>query len=312
MRLSRNNSWWIATVSLLVVVGVSSGESTPAADQAPDRSADDARRIIRMAIERGVPLYNRGEVEGCVAVYEVAAAAAGAILRDTPHAALAEGLRQSSAMGADLAEARERAWALRAALDQALTMLASAAPSADAAFAPILEAELPKGFAAPGPPGEVQVRHYPAARAALVQGDPRSRGAFMRLFTHIKKHDIAMTAPVEQQLNDNGREMTAMAFFYADPNLGTPGSDGEVQVIDIAPRTYLSVGMRGSADRVAVNDAMTMLRQWLNAQEQYVQDGPPRMLGYNSPFIPPAMRYWELQIPVTKSPSAAAENPKTK
>ena len=68
----------------------------------------------------------------------------------------------------------------------------------------IREAELPDGFPDPGPAGKVIVKEYPAyrlARFAALQGQPASQnGMFWPLFQHIKRNDIAMTAPVEMGL----------------------------------------------------------------------------------------------------------------
>lgn len=80
----------------------------------------DVGRGIRLAIERGVPLFNSGNVEACAAVYEVAAAAvlelAGGQLDGGSRARLEEGLRDAKrAHGAS-----KRAWALRHAFDDLL------------------------------------------------------------------------------------------------------------------------------------------------------------------------------------------------
>ena len=75
---------------------------------------------IRLAIERGVPLFNSGNVEACAAVYEIAATTvldlAGEQLNARQRERLERGLRE--ARHAD--HARGRAWALRHAFDDLL------------------------------------------------------------------------------------------------------------------------------------------------------------------------------------------------
>jgi len=101
-------------------------------EEAPDRAArmalraaegaQEAREILQLAIERGVPLFNRGQVAGTVGIYEVAVAAvlaAGFGLEGTVREALREGLRE----GRRTHGLRERAWVYRGALDRALDAL---------------------------------------------------------------------------------------------------------------------------------------------------------------------------------------------
>lgn len=79
--------------------------------------------LIDRAIERGVPLFNRGDADACAAVYEVTAQALLALGGDDlprqATRALENGLRQ---MGRTHS-ASDRAWALRDALDEAYASL---------------------------------------------------------------------------------------------------------------------------------------------------------------------------------------------
>ena len=48
-----------------------------------------------------------------------------------------------------------------------------------------------------------------------------------------------------------------------------------------------------------MRDAVATLHKWLDGhKEKWVEDGPPRRLGYHGPMTPPAQRLWEVQIPV--------------
>jgi len=165
----------------------------------------------------------------------------------------------------------------------------------------VSEAKLPQGFPAPGPVGEVIVKKYPAHRLARVAaGGGSDNGMFMKLFRHIERNDIAMTAPVQME----GRQ-EAMAFFYATSDIGTAGpdpADPAVVVEDVPDITVVSVGLRGGYSKETTERGVKVLREWLAAHPEWQAAGPPRTLGYNSPFVPNFMKYGEIQIPVGPAP----------
>ena len=68
----------------------------------------------------------------------------------------------------------------------------------------ISEAKLPEGFPQPGPVGSVIVKEYPAYRLARTRAGGGDGGMFMRLFRHIERNDVKMTAPVEMTLPGEG------------------------------------------------------------------------------------------------------------
>ncbi len=76
-----------------------------------------AAELIDLAIDRGAPLYNEGQPAATVAIYEVAATAllAGGAVTDDAQRSLRTALRDATRTGS----AREKALALRAALDEA-------------------------------------------------------------------------------------------------------------------------------------------------------------------------------------------------
>ncbi len=157
---------------------------------------------------------------------------------------------------------------------------------------------MPEGFPPYTPVGKVEVKEYPAYRKAEAAG----RIAFWTLFRHISQADISMTAPVEMTYQEDGppvgREQ-AMAFLYGDPTLGTPGRQGGVDVSDVPPMRVVSIGVRGARTNAAVSTAHNRLLDWLGEHaEQYQQDGPVRVLGYNSPFVPRDRQFFEVQIPI--------------
>ena len=204
---------------------------------------------------------------------------------------LSRGLRQAQerAAAADDAPAADL---LKAALREAAETLA---------FRPVIEAKLPEGFPAPTPVGEIQVKSYPRYRLARAgtQGD----SAFWTLFNHIKKNDVAMTAPVEMTYGEGAKKARpeAMAFLYESVRQGDVGRQGAVDVADAPPMTVVSLGLRGDMSDARVAEARELLEGWLREHSrEYVEAGPLRVMGYNSPFVPRQRRYFEVQVPVRK------------
>ena len=173
----------------------------------------------------------------------------------------------------------------------------------------INEAPLPEGWPELTPVDEIQVKQYPVYRAAVISNetDGTQNGMFRPLFNHIKRKDIAMTAPVE--MTYDGQQQASMAFLYRNTEMGTPGSDEadqRVVVKDIAEQTAVSIGVRGRYTTENYDEALDKLNAWLEENKDTWQaDGEPRFLGYNSPFVPGFMRYGEVQIPV--QPASTSE-----
>jgi len=170
----------------------------------------------------------------------------------------------------------------------------------DLSFRLLVEAKQPTGFPAPTPVGEVEVKTYPAYRKARAETSPNL--AFWTLFSHIKKDDIAMTAPVEMVYTfgpiSQPKEQN-MSFLYAEPGLGKPGKAGSVEVIDVPPMTLVSTGVRGAKTEPSVLGARRRLETWLKANRAtWMTEGPMRTMSYNSPFVPRDQNYFEVQIPI--------------
>jgi len=246
------------------------------------RGDDGVAAAIAAAIERGAPLYNEGNHAACALAYAATAAGLAADdpspLRVLHRASLARALATGEDAGA-------RAWALRRAFDALLL---------DLEFVPRSEAPLPAGFPGPGPVGAVVVKEYPRYRAARAEGG----GSFWTLFRHIKRNEVAMTAPVEMTM-DGDLGTVDMAFLYQAPDQGKAGTDGQVEVLDLAPLTVLSVAIRGSSARARLEEGKAALEARARA-EGWTAAGPYRLLGYNSPMVPAERRLFELQLPVTR------------
>lgn len=166
----------------------------------------------------------------------------------------------------------------------------------------INEAPLPEGWPELTPVDEIQVKTYPVYRAAVIADEAggSQSGMFRPLFNHIQREDIAMTAPVE--MTYDGEAQASMSFLYRTPDMGTLGSDDNdqrVSVRDIPQQTVVSIGVRGRYNTDNYNEALGKLNAWLDEnKDRWRADGEPRLLGYNSPFVPGSLRYGEVQIPV--------------
>lgn len=205
---------------------------------------------------------------------------------------------------------------IRAAWAAALAAVSAATPAAEPAPAKptmVSEAKLPEGFPAPGPVGEVIVKTYPAHRLARTSGDAAGgdNRMFMKLFGHIKRNEIAMTAPVTMDWSGDPaarKGPESMAFLYGRADLGAAGpdpADAAVVVEDVPETTVVSVGVRGSYGEKTFRQGNDAVRAWLDGHPEWQPAGPPRMLAYNSPFVPGFMKYAEVQVPVAPAKPAA-------
>lgn len=170
----------------------------------------------------------------------------------------------------------------------------------DIAFTPQFEAPTPRGWPTWTPVGEAQLKQYPAYRMASVErGQTLRGGEFMTLFFHIQRNDIAMTGPVQMTMTDDDKPaMKQMAFLYENTDLGKPGEDGKVNVVDVPSMLAVSVGARGDWSRSSMEDSRKLIDRWLETHPQYESAGDLRVMGYNSPSMPRAKRYHEVQMPV--------------
>ena len=182
----------------------------------------------------------------------------------------------------------------------------------------MIESPLPDGYPEPTPPGAIDIKEYPSVRRAeLVSKDDSGQGmvsGFFPLFRHIKKREIAMTAPVEMDYpglyadfmkgEQTEANETTMSFLYRSATLGPVGKDGKIVVRDTAPLTVLSVGAKGAFD---ANTEFDALRQWLKSQQEWEVAGDPRMFVYNGPFIDPNARWSEVQVPIRRRDAAAKD-----
>ena len=280
----------------------------------PEESeAEKLSGLIETAVETGAPLYNKGQEAACVAIYKIAVQSLAIAGKDILPEGSIKDLNSALSKVKKSHSSSSNAWTLRGALDrtyksltnmkpeskQSTKMQASPTSNADANFKVLLEAELPEGFPKPGPVNQIVVKEYPVYRAARVGGANMQNVAFMRLFAHIKQNGISMTAPVEMAIDGDTAQRQDMAFLYGNKRIGKAGSaSAGVEVLDLPAKTYVSIGIRGTESKAAIKGAVSKLENWLKENKEFISDGEPRLLGYNSPMVPRDKRFWEVQIPV--------------
>lgn len=168
-------------------------------------------------------------------------------------------------------------------------------------FKPRVEAPVPAGFPAPSPVGVVEIKKLPVYRMAKVANSGMGGNNFFTLFNHIKKNNIEMTAPVEMTMTEKNGKYTesSMAFLYQETTLGKVGPQGNIAVLDTTECTVVSVGMRGSPSSENIESARRWLLEKIKTTPQaYEIAGELKVMGYNSPFMPEKLRYYEVQLPL--------------
>lgn len=86
-------------------------------------TASAAQDVIRLAIDRGVPLFNDGQPEACAAVYEVAAASLVASSEFGLSRSDTRTLERAIDRAGSTHDARRSAWIMREALDEVMASL---------------------------------------------------------------------------------------------------------------------------------------------------------------------------------------------
>ncbi|MEM1281722.1 MAG: heme-binding protein [Cyanobacteria bacterium P01_H01_bin.152] len=170
-------------------------------------------------------------------------------------------------------------------------------------------APLPEGFPPPTADGEIEVKQYPAYRAATVQvtgnlAEAPSQG-FSPLFNHISSNDISMTAPVETRYPAATLEAdsaiageAAVSFLYRSLDIVPQEIAQDVQVEDIPPMTVVSLGRQGGYSYDNYTEGIEQLQAWLAEHPEYEVVGPPHRLFYDGPFVPDFLKRNDIQIPV--------------
>lgn len=146
--------------------------------------------------------------------------------------------------------------------------------------------------------GTVEIKLIPESKILVAENDgsyfDNANGLFRRLFNYIKKNDIAMTVPVEAEM-----ELARMKFYVGSKDLDKATKDGEgVKVLTAPRRKVVSLGARGSYNEKNFDETRKRLEKWLDEQEDYVAVADAYAVYWNGPFMPGFMKRFEVHIPV--------------
>jgi peptide methionine sulfoxide reductase msrA/msrB len=150
------------------------------------------------------------------------------------------------------------------------------------------------------PVGEFEIKTIPAGKVLCANDNSpyfdKSGALFMRLFRYINKENIAMTVPVEADINPG--EMR----FHAGKESGEkmPESTNEVKVVERPSKLVAALGIRGSYNKTNYLNAKKELEDWLTKNPDYIADGPAYMSYWNGPMVPFFLKFSEVLIPVKK------------
>ncbi|MGH2414058.1 MAG: heme-binding protein [Microcystaceae cyanobacterium] len=172
-------------------------------------------------------------------------------------------------------------------------------------------APLPEGFPSPTPDRKIEVKSYPAYRAATYhyQGNlaEAANQAFYPLYQHISSNQISMTAPVETRYPSSTLETAgsldpqgeaSVSFLYRSTNIYPEAIANNIQIEDIPPMTVVSLGLQGGYSYGNYREGLVRLEDWLRQNPQYEVVGSPRRFFYDGPYIPDALKRSEIQIPI--------------
>lgn len=155
-------------------------------------------------------------------------------------------------------------------------------------------------------PGRVELKTLPAGTLlkAAGQGDyfAQDGSLFLRLFRFISDRDVAMTTPVEAQV-----DAAAMFFWVADKDRAKAGAakDG-VEVVTRPAREVVSAGAKGSYSRENFLKTKGVLLAWLAGRNDLEAAGEPYAVFWNGPFTPWFAKRYEVHLPVRRKPAAPA------
>ena len=146
--------------------------------------------------------------------------------------------------------------------------------------------------------GEFEIKTLPKARLIASQTDAayfeNKNRLFRPLFRYISSRDIAMTSPVEAEMNPG------TMYFYIDAEVSNKVLDAteNVSVHEVPERLVASLGVRGSYNEYNFNKASAELSAWLLKNPSYKATGKIRGIFWNGPFIPGFFKRFEVHIPV--------------
>lgn len=157
-------------------------------------------------------------------------------------------------------------------------------------------------------PGQTELKSIPAALTLATKADrgyfDAQNGLFMRLFKFIRQNGVAMTVPVEAEIDPG-----VMRFYV--PTDGRQRQLAAAEGVTVSPRparTVASLGLRGSYSEARFRGALKRLEQWLATRTDIEPVASAYMVYWNSPFVPAFLKRSEVHVPVRVRTSDAGES----
>ena len=148
--------------------------------------------------------------------------------------------------------------------------------------------------------GVIEIKELPPCKVIVARSEvgyfEQVDSLFRPLFNYIQNNKIAMTVPVEAEIDPG-----AMYF-----HLGTDAVERDLPVTEkvkvetITARTVASIGLRGSYGEANFLKAKAKLEAWLAERPEYKMIGSPRAIYWNGPFTLPALKRGEIHIPISR------------
>ena len=148
--------------------------------------------------------------------------------------------------------------------------------------------------------GVREIKTLPAAHLIASQSDKPyfngDNGLFRPLFRYISANEIAMTTPVEAEI-----EPGVMYFYIGEDAIDKAQENTDkVTVHKLPERLVASIGARGGYNEANFRDAEKELSIWLETQETYAVVGNARGIFWNGPFTPGVFKRFEVHIPIER------------
>lgn len=124
----------------------------------------------------------------------------------------------------------------------------------------------------------------------------RDDAHFMKLFRYIGDNDLAMTTPVEAEIDPG-----TMRFFVGDKASGRALSNSEdVRVAAIPSSEVLSVGITGAYSERNFRRGVQVLDEWLEAHPETSVSGKPYAVYWDGPFVPDRFKKSEVHYKISQ------------
>ena len=158
------------------------------------------------------------------------------------------------------------------------------------------------------PVGVIKIIKLPARIALEATSDDHyfaeNNGLFRKLFGYISKHDLAMTTPVEADINPG-----KMRFFVGEEDAEKPRPNTSVVTVrDLEPITVVAIGIRGSYSEENFTENKKALLTWLEENPDYEQADSAYAVYWDGPFIPWFLKRSEIHLPIQPRTKQSPKN----